>query len=90
MKKDGTTNTDEKIFNAGLVTKVFTQHKVVDYNEIFALVAKDSTVNLLCVLLILYDLVFDQMDVVKASSYGLLDDVIFIWQSQDFLMKRGM
>jgi hypothetical protein len=65
-KMDPTSDTNNKIFKARLVTKGFTQRKYVDYNEVFALV---------------------EMDVVTTFLYGLLDEVIFMRQSQGFLMK---
>lgn len=86
-KKDGSTNTDEKIFKARFVVKWFTQRKGVDYNVVFAPLAKYSTICLLCVLMILYDLVFYQMDVVIVFFYRLLNEVIFIRQPQDILIK---
>lgn len=70
-KKDGPTNLDEIIFKARLIVKEFTQYKGVDYNEVFALKAKYSTIRVIYALVILYDLVYDKMYVVKAFFYGL-------------------
>jgi Reverse transcriptase (RNA-dependent DNA polymerase) len=59
----------------------------VDYNEVFAPVAKYSTICLLCALVILFDLVFNQMDVVMTFMYGSLNEVIFMRQPQGSFVK---
>ncbi|KAL2653777.1 hypothetical protein R1flu_021905 [Riccia fluitans] len=76
-RKEGS-RTGEKIFKVRLVAKGFTQRKGVDYNEVFAPVAKYSTIRLLLSLVCMFGLVLDQMDVVTAFLYGLLDEEIFM------------
>ena len=85
--KDGAGDGADKIYKARLVAKGFTQQKGVDYNEVFAPVAKYSSIRLLCVLVTLFGLVLDQMDVVTAFLYGLLDEIIFMRQPQGFTRK---
>ena len=72
-----------------MVAKGFTQQKGVDYNEVFSPVAKYSTIRLLCALVVLFDLVLDQMDVVTAFLYGLLDETTTMKQPMGFI-KRGL
>lgn len=78
------TDTCEKIFKFMLVAKVFTQCKGVDCNEVFAPIAKYNTSTMF---VNLYDLLCNQMDVVTSSFDGLLNQLIFMWQSQGFFMK---
>lgn len=46
-KKDGSMDTYEKIFKARIVAKGFTQRKGVNYNEVFASIAKYFSICLL-------------------------------------------
>ena len=71
-----------------MVAKGFTQRKGVDYNKVFSQMAKYSTVRLLLAFVSMFGLILDQMDVVTAFLYGLLDEVIFMKQPMGFV-KRG-
>ena len=59
------------IYKARLVAKRYTQKKGVDYNEVFALVAKYSSIRL-CAFFAMFGLILDQMDVVTAFFMGNL------------------
>ncbi|KAL2608738.1 hypothetical protein R1flu_027311 [Riccia fluitans] len=85
-RKEGS-ETGEKIFKARLVAKGFIQRKGVDYNEVFTLVAKYSTIQLLLSLVCMLGLFLDQMDVVIAFLYGVLDEEIFMRQPPGFARK---
>ena len=82
-KKDAPTQF-AKVFKARLVAKGFTQRKGMDYNEVFAPVAKYSTIRLLCSIVAIFDLEVDQMDVVTAFLYGNLEGEIFMRQPEGF------
>lgn len=85
--KDSPTESVGKIYKARLVAKEFTQEKGVDYNEVHSPVAKYATIRLLCVLVVLFGLILDQMDVVTAFLYGSLDEIIFMKQPIGFVKK---
>ena len=80
-------NGSKKVYKARLVAKGFTQEKGVDYNEVFSPVAKYLTIRILLMLVVTFGLVLDQMDVVTAFLYGLLDEVIFMRQPMGFVKK---
>lgn len=75
-------DTNKKIFKSKLIAKKFTQRKGVNYNEVFASIIKYPTIQLLCALVILHDLVFHQIDVVTTFLYGIVNEVIFMRQFQ--------
>ena len=83
--KDQSTGGGSKVYKARLVAKGFTQEKGVDYNEVFSPVAKYSTIRLLCVLVAMFGLLLDQMDVVTTFLYGILEEVIFMNQPLGFV-----
>ena len=59
----------------------------MDYNEVFASVAKYSSIRLICTLVAMYGLLLDQMDVVTAFLYGSLDETIYMKQPLGFEKK---
>ena len=69
------------------MAKGFTQEKGVDYNEVYSPVAKYATIRLLCVLVAIFGLVLDQMDVVTAFLYGALEEEIFMKQPMGYVKK---
>ncbi len=76
-----------KIYKARLVANGFTQEKGVDYYEMYALVAKYVTIWLVCVLVALFGLELDQIDVVSAFFCGNLEETIFMRQPHGFVKK---
>jgi hypothetical protein len=85
--KDNPKEKDKKLYKARLVAKRYTQEKGVDYNEIFSLVAKLSTIRLICALIAIFSLVLDQMDVITVFFYGALVETIYMRQLQGFAKK---
>ena len=59
----------------------------MDYNEVFAPVAKYSSIRLICAMVAMYGLLLDQMDVVTAFLYGSLDETIYMRQPLGFEKK---
>lgn len=58
MKNDKSTDKIDKIFKVRLIAKAFTQRKVVNYYEVFAPIAKYSRIQLLCVFMCFYKILY--------------------------------
>lgn len=58
-----------------------------DYTEVFSLVAKFSTICLLCALVTLFSLLLDQMDVVIAFLREVLKELNYMRSLEDFLKR---
>jgi hypothetical protein len=78
---------DKKLYKARLVAKGYTQNKDVDYKEVFSLVAKLSTIRLVCALVAIFGLVLNQVDIVTVSFYGALNETIYMRHPQGFAKK---
>ena len=59
----------------------------MDYNKVYFPLAKYATIQLLCVLVALFGLVLDPMDVVTAFLYGALEEEIFMRQPMGYVKK---
>ncbi|NBX98326.1 hypothetical protein EBQ81_05715, partial [bacterium] len=74
-------------YKARLVAKGFLQEHGVDYTEIFAPVAKLSTVRLLFAIATHHDLEVDQMDITSAFLHGDIDNEIYIEQPEGYVVE---
>ncbi|GJU26364.1 zinc finger, CCHC-type containing protein [Tanacetum coccineum] len=81
MKVDGTIDK----FKARLVIQGFRQKEGIDYFNIYALVARITTIRLLLVLAAIHNLVIHQMDVKTTFLNGDLDEV-YMKQLEGFVM----
>ena len=84
-KKD--TNQNISRHRARLVAKGFTQRRGIDYDEVFAPVAKYSTLRLILALATDEDLNLLQLDVKSAFLNGKLDEEIYMEQPEGFMIK---
>ncbi|GJX21923.1 putative RNA-directed DNA polymerase [Tanacetum coccineum] len=73
-----------KRYKARLVVKGFQQIHRVDYNEIFSLVVKMTTIRLVLSIVASEDLHLEQLDVKTAFLHGDLDEDIYMTQSEGF------
>jgi hypothetical protein len=78
-------NGDVERYKARLVARGFTQTYGVDYNKIFALVAKFTSIRYILALAALEDMEIHQMDVKIAFLNGELEDEIYMEQPQGFV-----
>jgi hypothetical protein len=82
IKKDRNGEIDK--YKARLVAKGFSQEKGFDYNETYAPVAKLVTVRILLALANQFNLYVEQMDVKTAFLNGVLEEVIYMKQPEEF------
>ena len=55
-KKEAITTNDEEKFKARLVTKGYSQKEGIDYNEIFSLVVKHTSIRVILSIVAMYNL----------------------------------
>lgn len=71
-------------FKARLVAQGFTQVKSIDYNEVFAPVARASTIRVILAIAAQLDLELRQYDVASAYLYGVIKEELYIRQPRGF------
>jgi len=72
-KKHGSLKGDIVRYKARFVAKGYTQREGTDYNEIFSLVMKHSSIQILLVLVAQYELKLDHLDVKTTFLHGDLE-----------------
>ncbi|MCO5546578.1 hypothetical protein L7F22_000007 [Adiantum nelumboides] len=83
-KKKYTTEDPTPRYKARLVVKGFKQQKGVDFNEIFSLVVKMTTLHNVLGLVAIQDMELVQMDVNIAFLHGDLDEDVYMKQLEGF------
>ncbi|KAB2613130.1 retrotransposon protein [Pyrus ussuriensis x Pyrus communis] len=83
-KKNGIDHASPVRFKARLVAKGYAQKEGVDYNEIFSLVMKHSSIRILLALVAQFDLELVQLDVKTAFLHGNLSEEIYIRQPEGY------
>ena len=81
-RTDGTIQT----FKARLVAKGFRQREGIDYFDIYALVARITSIRVLIALASIYKLVIHQMDVKTTFLNGDLDEEVYMNQPKGFVL----
>ena len=71
---------DKKQYKVRLVVKGFQQKEGIDYNEIFSLVVKLTTIRMVLTLVARDDMYLEQMDVKTTFLHGDLEDEIYMMQ----------
>ncbi|KAI5312191.1 hypothetical protein L3X38_041364 [Prunus dulcis] len=77
-KKEGLHEQNVVRFKARLLAKGYSQKEGVDYDEIFSLVVKHTSIRLLLAMATQQDMEIEQMDVKKAFLYEDLEETIFM------------
>lgn len=85
VKQDADGNTIR--YKARLVAKGFTQEYGIDYFDTFSPVIRHSSIRLLFALAVQYNLQMEQLDVVTAFLNGILDETIYMYQPEGFVVE---
>eukprot|EP00253_Pinus_taeda_P031714 PITA_31714 len=83
------TNTKGKVekYKARLVAKGYSQVPGIDFGDIFAPVAKVTSIRLLLSIVVAFDFEVEQMDVKTTFLHGDLEEEIYMKQPKGFAMK---
>jgi len=84
-RKDGILKVDDAWFKACLVAKIFTQKESVDFNEVSSLVVKYSSIRVLFVMVALFYLELEQLDVKITFLHNELEKRIYIPHLEGFI-----
>jgi hypothetical protein len=76
---------NQKRYKARLVVKGFDQQKGIDFNEIFSLVVKMTTMCAILGLVAAHDLELEQLDVKTTFLHGDLNEEIYMMQPEGFI-----
>ena len=69
---------DNEQYKARLVAKRYAQKEGIDYNEIFSLIVKHTSIRMLLAIVVQFDLELEQMNVKTIFLHGELDEEIYI------------
>lgn len=70
-----------------LVVKVIAQKKCMNFDEIFSLIVKITSIKVTLGLVVSLDLELEQMDMKMTFFHGCLEKEIYIEQLEDFVTK---
>ncbi|GKB23082.1 transposable element [Tanacetum coccineum] len=85
--KTGLPGSDIVRFKACLVAKGYSQKEGIDYNEIFSLVVRHTSIRVLLSLVAHHDLELEQLDVKTAFLHGDLEEEIYMSQPEGFVVQ---
>jgi hypothetical protein len=77
----------KKWYKARLVVKGFAQKKGIDFDEIFSLVVKMTSIRTILSLVEVEDLHLEQLDVKTTFLHGDLEEEIYMQQPQGYEVK---
>ena len=76
-----------KMYKVRLVVKGFAQKKGIDFDEIFSLVVKVTSIRTILSLVVVEDLHLEQLDVKTTFLHGDLEEDIYMHQPQGYEVK---
>nr|GEU67070.1 retrotransposon protein, putative, Ty1-copia subclass [Tanacetum cinerariifolium] len=82
--KDGIPGVKINRYKARYVVRGFDQREGIDFNEVFSLVVRHTSIRVLLSIVALQDLEMEQLDVKKAFLYGHLEEEIYVKQPEGF------
>jgi hypothetical protein len=83
-KKEDISGVEPARFKARLVVKGFEQREGIDFNEVFSPVVRHTSIRVMLVIVALFDLELEQLDVKISFLHGDLDEEIYMTQPQGF------
>ena len=72
-------------YKTRLVAKGYAQKKEIDYNEIFSLVVKHTSIWMLLAIVAQFDLELEQIDVKTAFLHGELEEKIYMKRPESYI-----
>jgi hypothetical protein len=84
-RKEGSSPSEATRFKVRLVAKGFTQIPGIDYNDVFSLVVKHSSIRALLGIIAMHDFELEQLDVKTTFFHGDLEE-IYMDQPEGFIM----
>ncbi|GJT74850.1 retrovirus-related pol polyprotein from transposon TNT 1-94 [Tanacetum coccineum] len=86
--KDDIPGIESKQYKARYVVRGFDQREGIDFNEVFSLVVRHTSIRVLLSIVALQDLELEQLDVKTAFLHGHLEEEIYVEQPQGFKVPR--
>lgn len=87
-KKDWIPGVAKQLFKVRVVAKGFTQVQGIDFNEIYSLVVKQTSVRLVLALVAQNNMELEQMDVKTGFLHGDLEETVYMQQLEGFIAKE--
>ena len=85
-RKEGLSPSEPPRFKARLVAKCFSQISGVDYNDVFSLVVKHSSIRIFFGIVAMRDLELEQLNVKTVFLHGELKEEIYMDQPEGFIV----
>ena len=86
-RKEDPSELDNTRYKARLVAKGFAQREGVDYNEIFSLVVKHTSIRVLLSIVAHGDLELEQLNIKIAFLHGDLEEEIYMHQPKGYKVE---
>ncbi|GJX70600.1 retrovirus-related pol polyprotein from transposon TNT 1-94 [Tanacetum coccineum] len=81
--KDGIPRVESKWYKARYVVRGFDQREGIDFNEVFSLVVRHTSIRVLLSIVALQDLELEQLNVKTTFLHGHLEEEIYVKQPED-------
>ena len=78
---------DNEQYKASLAAKGYAQKEGIDYNEIFSLIVKHTSIRMLLAIVVQFDLELKQMKVKTTFLHGELEDKIYMKQPEGYIQE---
>ncbi|GKD05283.1 retrotransposon protein, putative, ty1-copia subclass, partial [Tanacetum coccineum] len=82
--KEGIEGVQKPRYKARLVARGFTQRACIDYNEVFSLVVRHTSIQVILALTMCKDYKLEQLDVKTEFLHGNLEEMIYMRQSPGY------